>query len=459
MAKAKSENTEFRTYFSRVRLRNVKCYRDSGDIHLKPLTIILGPNNSGKSTILNSFQLLSQTAASPNASNTLITSGPLVDVGSYYDLLHRGEANEDKKIEFEFELKFTGGSPFDIYTAESRRSAGSGAAVLRVRYWFDRKESRPRFDSVTLLRDGKVKIAYRRVRGKLVVDTLPAGLNKYLTVQAMHFVPSFHWSKPPPRRSSARIGAASNAAFSFAYAWNQVFSGIRYVAPLRSAVPRFGLVGRTSSGHPGEGGEALLRMLKDQRYVYRANKDLLHLLQDWVCKRLELLRSLELVPLDRDKTVLKLIGEDPEGFGQVNLASMGEGFSQLLPILANVLGAGYDQCVLVEQPEIHLHPRLQAELGDLFVDQVQRGNAHQFLIETHSEHLLLRIRRRIADGTIPVERVAVLVVERVGGRPRIRELKLKGNGQFVDWPTGFFEEGYQEALGLMLAGRKRKVAA
>ena len=323
-------------------------------------------------------------------------------------------------------------------------------------YWFDKKRGIPRLDSATLSRDGQVKSSYGRVHGKLVPLNIPPRLRRYVVVQAQHFVPTFHTYRQVPKKAAARLGHASSRAFSHSYAWNQVFSGIRYVAPLRSAVPRFGIVGRTTGGHPGEGGEELLRMLKDERKVVGSNKNILDLMREWVCARLGLLRRLDLVPLDRDRTVLKLVGDDPGGFEQINLASMGEGFSQMLPILANVLGADYDDCVLVEQPEIHLHPRLQAELGDLFIEQLAKGNAHQFLVETHSEHLLLRVRRRVAEGAIRASDVAVLVVERVDGQPRIRELELKDDGRFTNWPIGFFEEGYQEAFGLAMASRKRR---
>ena len=132
MPRTRARRDEYHTYFTRVRIRNLKCYKDSGDIHLKPLTIILGPNNSGKSTVLNSFQLFSQTAASPNVSTTLVTSGQFIDLGSYYDLLHLGEKNPDQRIRLEFEIQFSKGSPFSLWTSESSKADKNGRAVLSV---------------------------------------------------------------------------------------------------------------------------------------------------------------------------------------------------------------------------------------------------------------------------------------------------------------------------------------
>jgi predicted ATPase len=135
---------------------------------------------------------------------------------------------------------------------------------------------------------------------------------------------------------------------------------------------------------------------------------------------------------------------------------MGEGISQLLPIVAGVVATPAGECLVVEQPEVHLHPAAQADLADLFVRNLRDGSARQFLIETHSEHLLLRLRRRVAEGDILPEDVMILLVERTRGSSRVRALELNETGHFESWPAGFFEEGYAEALGLAEAAAKRQ---
>ena len=109
---------------------------------------------------------------------------------------------------------------------------------------------------------------------------------------------------------------------------------------------------------------------------------------------------------------------------------------------------------MVEQPEIHLHPSLQAELADLFIDIMKTGR-RQILVETHSEHLLLRIRRRIAEGTLKPDQVAILFVEKHGGESKVRRLDLNSRGHFSDWPKGFFDEAYQEAMALAAGASKK----
>ena len=140
----------------------------------------------------------------------------------------------------------------------------------------------------------------------------------------------------------------------------------------------------------------------------------------------------------------------------VSHRDVGIGVSQVLPVLVGAYAAK-NQIVAIEQPEIHLHPALQADLGDVFLQSALGENRNRFLIETHSEHLLLRIMRRMrqtAAGELPEgipkiqpEDVMVLFVEPEGPRSIIREMPLNEYGDLVKaWPGGFFEEGLREVF-------------
>ena len=140
----------------------------------------------------------------------------------------------------------------------------------------------------------------------------------------------------------------------------------------------------------------------------------------------------------------------------VSHRDVGIGVSQVLPVLVGAY-ANHNQIIAIEQPEIHLHPALQADLGDLFLQSALGNNQNRFLIETHSEHLLLRIMRRMrqtAAGELPdgipkirPEDVMVLFVEPDGSRSIIREMPLNEYGDLVKaWPGGFFEEGLREVF-------------
>ncbi len=133
---------------------------------------------------------------------------------------------------------------------------------------------------------------------------------------------------------------------------------------------------------------------------------------------------------------------------------VGTGVSQLVPVVAAARSAEYGKSFnSIMQPELHLHPRVQAELGDLFIDSSRRFG-HQFLIETHSEHLILRICRRIRetaagkvdkDLTIGTNDVAVYFFRQEDGATKITHIPLDIRGEFVQpWPDDFFEIDFYE---------------
>lgn len=129
---------------------------------------------------------------------------------------------------------------------------------------------------------------------------------------------------------------------------------------------------------------------------------------------------------------------------QTSLVDVGFGISQVLPVIAQSLLARH-KLILIEQPELHLHPRLQAELGNLFVQASRSENGNQFLIETHSEHLVLRLQRLVRRNVIPADHVSVIYVSRDTHGSICHQLRLDERGEFIDpWPDGFFDEAYHE---------------
>jgi hypothetical protein len=158
------------------------------------------------------------------------------------------------------------------------------------------------------------------------------------------------------------------------------------------------------------------------------------------------------------KTSLTLVDETTGV--EVVPQDVGVGISQVIPVLVLAL---HDEVAFaaVEQPELHVHPAVQVRLGDLFIRELTKDAPRQFLLETHSEHLLLRLLRRIREtheGELPPghpglrpEQVAVVYVEpgESGqgevGPVRLRHLRIDETGEFMDrWPRGFFEERAEE---------------
>ena len=128
----------------------------------------------------------------------------------------------------------------------------------------------------------------------------------------------------------------------------------------------------------------------------------------------------------------------------VSDVDVGLGLSQVLPVVVqSVLSHG--KLICIEQPEAQVHPRLQADLGSLFAECIKPPFENRFMIETHSEHILLRLQRHIRDGSLRAEDVSVIYVQPNAQGTKCLPLRLDSKGDFVDeWPDGFFEEGFRE---------------
>jgi len=129
-----------------------------------------------------------------------------------------------------------------------------------------------------------------------------------------------------------------------------------------------------------------------------------------------------------------------------SIADVGYGCSQILPILVAGYNLNPGQILIVEEPEIHLHPKAQAELGSFFYDLAEKQI--QTIIETHSEHLLLRLQAIVADPNCKLtpDDLRIYYVYMENGERKIKLLKLNESGYFIDdWPQGFFPERYLEA--------------
>ncbi len=131
---------------------------------------------------------------------------------------------------------------------------------------------------------------------------------------------------------------------------------------------------------------------------------------------------------------------------EVPAVECGFGYSQILPILL-ALADSDNEVVCISEPESHIHPRLQAGIGSLFLD-VYRKSGKQIIAETHSEHIVLRIQRLIRCGEMTPDEVSVLYVSKTPEGSTIKRLHLDEKGRFIDaWPKGFFAERDDELFG------------
>lgn len=131
---------------------------------------------------------------------------------------------------------------------------------------------------------------------------------------------------------------------------------------------------------------------------------------------------------------------------------VGIGISQVVPVIVTALD-GEERLLAIEQPELHMHPRLQAAIADLFIESIHK-NKHRFIIETHSEHMILRLLRRIREtekGTAPADRqlrtneLGIYYLKQENGSTTASRIDVDVNGEFIQpWPDDFFEIDFYE---------------
>ena len=139
--------------------------------------------------------------------------------------------------------------------------------------------------------------------------------------------------------------------------------------------------------------------------------------------------------------------EDSRTGVKVKPTEVGSGIAQVLPLVAAVELLRDQVLLTVEQPELHLHPQLQARLGEYLVGRVERfhSDVDPIIVETHSELLILRVLRLIREGTVSPSTVAVYYVGDTSEGPEITRMRIGADGEFIDeWPAGFFEERLDE---------------
>ena len=211
------------------------------------------------------------------------------------------------------------------------------------------------------------------------------------------------------------------------------------MSPIRKLPERSYIFSGTDPDNVGYHGDSLPDILfRNPELVEETNK--------WL-KRLEIDYELEVKSIGAhsdDFFQVRLIDTRRKERVNVALSDVGFGISQLLPFIVQSL-VSEGRIISIEQPEVHVHPKLQADLGDLLAAAIKEPRQHQFIIETHSEHLILRLQRLVYKGEIKPEDVSIIYVSRGPDGAKAERLHLDEEGDFIDeWPNGFFPERLRE---------------
>jgi predicted ATPase len=142
------------------------------------------------------------------------------------------------------------------------------------------------------------------------------------------------------------------------------------------------------------------------------------------------------------------------GAPEVLITDVGFGVSQILPVIVLCYYAPEGSTIILEQPEIHLHPSVQAGLADVFIDAIKKRKV-QIIIESHSEHLLRRLQRRIAEEQIAADDASLYFCDLKGGSSRARQLEVDTFGNITNWPENFFGDEIGDLAAMTEAAIRR----
>lgn len=260
------------------------------------------------------------------------------------------------------------------------------------------------------------------------------------------------WRKIIRVRLPRFISSFSASAFGVI---GEYLDGIRYLGPMRHYPDRQIFRSKQTKIEEDSTGVFAYQMLFREARAREAVNDWLGSEQRFQTPyRFEVGRFVDESNAKNELETLRLV--DRRTNTVVSPRDIGLGVSQMLPVLVRALTDG-DKTILIEQPELHIHPALQAEMGDLFITSALGGNGNQFILETHSEHLILRLLRRIRQSSendpnypaglpkIGPEDVSVVYAQPTKDGTKLIPLRISPDGDFVDrWPDGFFTERGKE---------------
>jgi len=454
---------------TKLRIKNFKAWKDTGDIRLAPLTVFFGTNSAGKTSIPQLLLLLKQTAESSDRQRPLHLgdSRSLLDLGTFDDVVH----GHDLSRELAFTLGWQTKDGLDV-----------NDPLQGKRYRGDRFEF-----SATLAADDKHQPRTKSFRYELKNDVgtvVDIGITEKLnsTRKAPEFELSSNqyplvrqtgraWGLPEPVRFYGfpeEVAAYyQNAAFSsdFVLELERVLKNVFYVGPLREYPKRLYLWSGEVPDHVGAKGERAVEAILaagSRHYNWKA-KQKTKTLPVVVAERLKqmgLIDSFAVKALGPHRKEYEVLVRTNAAMPEVKLTDVGFGVSQILPVIVECLYVPPYSTVIFEQPEIHLHPRVQADLADLFVDAIRAREDSsprncQFIIESHSEHFLRRLQRRIAEEELSKEDAALYFVSTTGDEAHIEELDVDLFGYIKNWPRDFFGDEMADLVARTEAQAKR----
>ena len=449
----------------RLKIGNFKAWRKA-DLTLGKVIGLFGTNSAGKSSLLQFLLLLKQTRNATDRGLVLDFGGPadLVSLGTFTDVVH----GHDEAARLHWRLDWTlpktlkiqnptnprgrplfKGDSLKMRCEVGLRKARPWPHLLTYRFDGVRFELQPQSDSMKhfeLATDSQ-EFQFRRIQGR--PWPLPHPVKTYrFPDQAKIFY-----------QNSDFLG-------DFELAYENLMDSLYYLGPLREHPRREYHWAGASPSDVGQRGEravdAILAATRDQemrrlkppaRGVRKIpfQKIIAHWLNE-----LGLIRDFRLEEIAKGTNLYRAMVKASPSSVPTALTDVGFGVSQVLPALVLLYYVPEGSTVLMEQPEIHLHPAVQSGLADVMLNVAEVRNV-QIIVESHSEHLMRRLQRRVAEQKASSEDVKLYFVSSQRGRAHVSDLILNEWGEIENWPEKFFGDEMGEIAAITEASLRRKM--
>ena len=431
-----------------LRLQNFKSWRDTGDIALRPITAIYGANSSGKSALIQALLLLKQTAEATDRNLTLHFGSPnsLVDLGDFSSVVHQ----HDTSVAIELSLAWEPQEPLTL--GESAADIISPCVGFSVRADLC-NESAVEPQEITY-RLGEAEFGMSRRPDPRRFNLIASG-STFQFEQNLQFPPLAGVSRPIKCYGfpdDTRL-FYRNADFlpKLAHALEERLSGIHYLGPLRASPQREYRWSGASPTDVGRVGEAAVDALIGSRQNSTDRK-----LEEQISEAFSEVGLLHKFGIEQIAGNLYQVKVKQSETGpEALITDVGFGVSQILPVLVLCFYAPRGSTIILEQPEIHLHPAAQSALGDVLIAARKRRDV-QIIVESHSEHLLRRLQRRIAEEDLPQNDLGVYFCKNNGAESKLTTLELDPYGNIKNWPEHFFGDEFGEMAAMTEAAIERR---
>lgn len=440
-------------------LKDVRCFRGEHTVPLAPLTIVVGENSTGKSTLLALTRIAWDIAvgiAEPDFNEDPFQLGVYDEIAHY----HGGRGKRA--------TSFSVGSARMSSPRSNRR--GKDRALLTVLGTFSPSAGQPVLTSIIVEKEGRrIEAVHKKEAGLEISFSAPSGQSKFRLVKEQ--------APASPLSMRNLFYALDLLLFQIGRAQLDLFEAEGPLPSREDVEAMADLFPRSlsSRAHSGLGRPLTIAPIRSRpKRTYDPLRDvrspegehvpmLLARLStsspdEWKSLAAGLTTYGRASGLFDEVTVKRFTGSESAPFqlrvklaGQkkeVNLMDVGYGVSQVLPILVDCLMAKHPTFFLMQQPEVHLHPRAQAELGTLLASLVNtRG--HSFFVETHSDHLVDRIRLAVKERVIGPEMVSIIFAERSGTQAHLHSLTLDAEGNLVGQPESYRQFFLEEELRII----------